>query len=83
MSVAEKRSNRREEILSFSLEIEKIVKDKSMGYTDSIIYYCEKVGLELEIVPRLLSSNLKTKIQREAESINAIEKSKTRKLPTK
>ena len=71
---------KREEILAFSLEIDKIAKEKSIGILESVVQYCAESGLEIELVPKLLSPTLKTKIQREAEANHTIKRSGTRRL---
>jgi hypothetical protein len=71
----------KDEIHTFSLSIESLVKEKSIPYMDAIILYCEKTGLEIEIASKLISGALKAKIKIEAEELNFLPKSKTIKLP--
>jgi hypothetical protein len=71
----------KDEIHTFSLSIESLVKEKSIPYMDAIILYCEKTGLEIEIASKLISGALKAKIKIEAEELNFLPKSKTTKLP--
>lgn len=71
----------REEITSFSLHIEGIVEKKQVSYTEAILIYCEDTGFEVELVPKLLSANLKAKIRKEAEDLHFLPKSNTAKLP--
>lgn len=73
--------NSREEVTDFSIKIESIVEKKSVSYTDAILIYCEETGLEVELVPKLLSANLKAKIRVEAEDLHYLPKSNTAKLP--
>jgi hypothetical protein len=71
----------KDEIYTFSLSIESLVKEKSIPYMDAIILYCEKTGLEIEIASKLISGALKAKIKIEAEELNFLPKSNTAKLP--
>jgi hypothetical protein len=71
----------REEITTFSYEIERIAKDNSISYMDAVIFYCEKNSVEIELAAKLVSSALKSKIKVEAESLNFLPKSNTGKLP--
>jgi hypothetical protein len=69
----------RTEVLNFSSDIEKISTEKCMSLIDSIVYYCEAHGLEVEVASSLVTSALKSKIREEAESLNLLKK--TAKLP--
>ena len=71
----------KEEITTFSLTIESLVKKKSMSYMDAIVLYCETTGLEIELASKLISGVLKAKIKIEAEELNYLPKSNTYKLP--
>ena len=66
----------------FSLIIEKVVKDKRpITYMDAIIWYCEENNIEIETTSRLISKNLKEKIQLEAMNANMLKVEKGGKLP--
>ena len=71
----------RDEIVSFSCEIERIVYDKDVSYMDAIILYCEDTGLEVELAAKLVSDTLRSKIKMEAEDLHFLPKSNTAKLP--
>jgi hypothetical protein len=71
----------KEEITKFSIEIETLVRDKEISYMEAIVLYCEKTGFEVELAAKLISNVLKSKIKLEAESLNFLPKSKTRRLP--
>jgi hypothetical protein len=71
----------KDEIQTFSLSIESLVKEKSIPYMDAVILQCEKTGLEIEIASKLISGALKAKIKIEAEALNFLPKSRTEKLP--
>jgi hypothetical protein len=71
----------RDQMLSFSLVIEEIVYMKDISYMDAIIEYCEHNDVEIEVAASLISNNLKSKIQLEAEGLNFLPKSNTTKLP--
>lgn len=71
----------KDEMTTFSLTIESLVKEKGIPYMDAIILYCEQTGLEVELAAKLVSGSLKSKIQFEAEELNFLPKSNTVKLP--
>ena len=57
-------------------EIEKISREKNIGYMESVIYWCEENGLDPEFAGELIKKNLalKAKIQIEAENLNFLKK---------
>jgi hypothetical protein len=71
----------KDEMTTFSLNIETLVSKKNIPYMDAIIMYCEESGLEVELAAKLISGALKSKIQIEAEDLNFLPKSNTTKLP--
>lgn len=71
----------KDEMTTFSLSIETIAKEKQMSYMDSIIEYCERTGLEIELAAKLVSGSLKAKIKMEAEELHFLPKSNAAKLP--
>lgn len=71
----------KEEITTFSLNIETIVKEKKVSYMDAILLYCDNTGLEIELASKLVSGALKSKIKVEAEELHFLPKSNTNKLP--
>lgn len=71
----------KDEILTFSLTIEKLAKEKNTSYMDAIILYCEQTGFEIEMAAKLISGALKSKIKIEAEELHFLPKSNTAKLP--
>lgn len=55
----------------FSIEIETLVKtNKGSNYLETIIEFCNEKGIELEMVPKLLSKPLKEKLRCEAIELN-------------
>jgi hypothetical protein len=71
----------KDEITTFSLNIEKLARDKNTSYMDAIILYCEQTGFEVEVAAKLISGALKSKIKMEAEELHFLPKSNTAKLP--
>tara|TARA_Y100000114_G_scaffold139486_1_gene143541 strand:+ start:367 stop:585 length:219 start_codon:yes stop_codon:yes gene_type:complete len=66
----------------FSLIIEGVVKEKRpISYMDAILWYCEENTIEVESIGRLISKNLKEKIQLEAMNANMLKVEKGGKLP--
>jgi hypothetical protein len=71
----------KDEINTFSLQIEKLAEKKNMPYMDAIIQYCSDTGLEVEVAAKLISDVLRSKIKIEAEDLHFLPKSNTVKLP--
>ena len=66
----------------FTEEIEKIHSDNAgMTYIDSIVFFCEKNGIDVEAVPKLISKPLKEKIKCEATELNFLKRTSHAKLP--
>ena len=66
----------------FAQEIESLVqKNPDMNYIDAIIYFCEKNGIDVESVPKLISKPLKEKLKYEAMELNFLKRSSRAKLP--
>ena len=65
----------------FAQEIEKIFSETKSSYIDSIIYFCEKNNIELDLISKLISKPLKDKIKHEAMELNFLKKTSKAKLP--
>jgi|TARA_B100001996_G_scaffold372873_1_gene349727 hypothetical protein len=55
---------------TFSLEIEKMAKEKNLTHMDAVVEYCSSKGVEPESVTRLISKSLKDKIEANARDLN-------------
>tara|TARA_R100001369_G_scaffold25744_1_gene46807 strand:- start:620 stop:847 length:228 start_codon:yes stop_codon:yes gene_type:complete len=64
---------------TFSLEIEKISFHKRVTHLEAISLYCEQLGIEPVTTAKLLTKNLKEKIEANARDLNYLPKSA--KLP--
>tara|TARA_R100000541_G_scaffold14218_1_gene23552 strand:- start:35 stop:262 length:228 start_codon:yes stop_codon:yes gene_type:complete len=64
---------------TFSLEIEKISFHKRVTHLEAISIYCEKLGIEPVTTAKLLTKNLKEKVEANARDLNYLPKSA--KLP--
>ena len=64
----------------FALLIEETVKTKKMSYIDSILWYCEKNGVDPSDSKKLVNKALKEKLTYEAQSLNLL-KEKVAQLP--
>ena len=60
--------------MSFSLQIEEIVKEKNITHMDAVLWYCEKEGLEPDGLGSLISKGLKEKIEANARDLNFLPK---------
>ena len=65
----------------FAMEIEKIVSEEELNYIDAICHYCEKNGLEIESVTKLISKPLKEKLRFDAQELNFMKKTSRARLP--
>lgn len=65
----------------FAADIEALVLDTNMNYIDAIVLYCEKNGIELESVGKLISKPLKDKVKFIATELNYLKKTTRGKLP--
>ena len=64
---------------TFSLEIEKISLHKRVTHLEAISIYCEQLGIEPVTTAKLLTKNLKEKVEANARDLNYLPKSA--KLP--
>tara|TARA_B100000287_G_scaffold235756_1_gene221997 strand:+ start:747 stop:1007 length:261 start_codon:yes stop_codon:yes gene_type:complete len=66
----------------FAQEIESLVQiNAEMNYIDAIIHFCDKNGIDVESVPKLISKPLKEKIKYEAQELNFLKRTSRAKLP--
>ena len=66
----------------FAQEIESLVQvNKDMNYIDAIVHFCDKNGVDVESVPKLIPKPLKEKIKYEASELNFLKRSSRAKLP--
>ena len=65
-------SKHSEEVQKFSMAIETFAITKNTSIMDSILHYCNSVGLEVEMVSKLISENLKEKLALEMKSLNLL-----------
>ena len=70
-----------DEITTFSLSIETLAYEKRLSYLEAVIHYCQLNNLEVELAARLLSGAIKAKLQKEAEELHFLPKSRTNRLP--
>ena len=70
----------KEEMLSFSNNIESIVSTTDYTYLEAIVEHCKKTGLEVEVAATMIHSALKSKIEAQAADLNML-KYKPNRLP--
>jgi hypothetical protein len=68
---------------NFALQIEEIVWQGNVPYMDAVLLWCETRGLEPEVGADMVrkSSQIKLKIQVEAEDLNLMKESSKARLP--
>jgi len=59
---------------TFTIEIENIVKEKSLTHMEAVLWYCHKEGIEPDTVGSLISKGLKQKIEANARELNFLPK---------
>ena len=59
---------------SFSLEVEKIAKEKNITHMESVLEHCRIQEIEPDSVARLITKSLKDKIEANARDLNFIPK---------
>lgn len=70
-----------DELLEFQNLIDAMVQEKKISYMDAIMEYIEQNNMEVELVAEMITPQIKSKIQIEAEDLFLIKKSKTNKIP--
>ena len=65
----------------FSLNIEKIVKEKKISHMDAVLLYCEQNEIDPSTVSNLISKSLKEKIKLEATNLRMLKYQKCGQLP--
>ncbi len=61
---------------TFSLEIEKVVKQQGLNYLEAVSYLCEQFEMDEKSIPALLTPTMKDKIEMVAISHNNFRKHK-------
>jgi len=56
--------------IKFSYEIERIVLQEKMNYIEAIIFYCDKDGIEVDSISKLVTKPLKEKLKVYATRLN-------------
>jgi hypothetical protein len=62
---------------SFSKEVEKFVLETGSDYMDAVLHICQLRDIEPETAAKLLNANLKNMIEKEASSLNLVEKTQS------
>lgn len=70
----------KEEQKKFAYAIDSLVANTDYNYIEAIIEYCNRTGLELEVVSSLINKSLKKKIEHDAMENNML-KVKSARLP--
>jgi hypothetical protein len=68
----------KEEMKTFSLEIDRFVSERNINHLEAIVEYCTETGLEMEVAATLINSNLKSKIELLASDLNMLKVKKSR-----
>jgi len=65
----------KDEMMNFAREIEAIVERTDYNYIEAIVEYCKNTGMEIEVASTLVNSNLKAKLETNAQDLNLLPKS--------
>jgi hypothetical protein len=69
----------KDEMMKFAKAIEELVARTDYNHIEAIVEYCKDTGLEIEVASSLVNSNLKAKIELDAQECNMLPK--TARLP--
>lgn len=69
----------KDEMMKFAKAIEDLVARTDYNHIEAIVEYCKDTGLEIEVASSLVNSNLKAKIELDAQEANMLPK--TARLP--
>lgn len=69
----------KDEMMKFAKAIEELVARTDYNHIEAIVEYCKETGLEIEVASSLVNSNLKAKIELDAQEANMLPK--TARLP--
>lgn len=69
----------KDEMMKFAIAVEEIVAKTDYNHIEAIVEYCRQTGLEIEMASTLVNSNLKSKIESDAQDLNLLPK--TNRLP--
>ena len=58
----------------FAKVLDRTVNEKNLTYLDAIMHVCESTGLEIELVPRLMTPRIKKILTSEANSLNLLKR---------
>jgi hypothetical protein len=59
----------RDEMMNFAKAIEEMMRRHRCNHIDAIVEYCRETGLEIEVAASLVNSNLKSKIESDAQEM--------------
>jgi hypothetical protein len=65
----------KDEMLKFAVAIEEIVARTDYNHIEAIVEYCKQTGMEIEVASTLVNSNLKSKLETDAQDLNLLPKS--------
>jgi hypothetical protein len=65
----------KDEMMKFAKAIEELVARTDYNHIEAIVEYCKDTGLEIEVASSLVNSNLKAKIELDAQECNMLPKS--------
>ena len=66
----------------FAQEIESLVhENEGMSYIDAIVHFCELQSIDVESVPKLISTPLQETLKYESMELNFLKKSSRAKVP--
>jgi hypothetical protein len=65
----------KDEMMKFAKAIEELVARTDYNHIEAIVEYCKDTGLEIEVASSLVNSNLKAKIELDAQEANMLPKS--------
>jgi len=68
----------RNETAAFEVAVSRIQSNTGLSIMDSIIMYCQRANIEVELAAKLITPALKTKLKKEAVELHFIKTRKSR-----
>lgn len=66
--------------ITFIKNIEEIVENEEVNLMEAICLFCERSGIDIESIPKLITPDLKEKIENEAISLHFLKNKKKKRI---
>jgi len=66
----------------FSQAVESLANTQNISHLEALVQYCEKTGVESDVVKKLITPSLKAKLKVEAQALHYLPGGRDSRLPT-